>query len=76
MKLGELMSKRFFWLVVLIFLPLSAWGAGANLVKKNFERHRSHFGLKLGINTWEQPGWMVKVTKPGSVFQAAFISIL
>lgn len=50
MKLWELMFKRLFWLVVLIFLPLTTWGAGANLVKKNFERHRSHFGMKLGIN--------------------------
>lgn len=50
MKERELMNNRFKWIIVIIlFLPLAA-NASGNLVKKKFQWHQTHFGMKLGIN--------------------------
>jgi hypothetical protein len=44
------MNNRFKWLIVFILLLAPAAGASGNLVKKHFDWHQTHFGMKLGIN--------------------------
>ena len=50
MKVRELMKRSIIWIIVFVlFLPLAASGS-RNLVKKKFQWHQTHFGMKLGLN--------------------------